>query len=57
MVVTNAGIAVDVSVIVANFVSTSQAQRKWFSKFVNKVSNGAYKLGAVSREQWLISNV
>ncbi|KAL7006426.1 phosphatidylserine decarboxylase [Cystobasidiomycetes sp. EMM_F5] len=36
------------SLTVANFVSTSQAQRKWFSKFVNKVSNGAYKLGADS---------
>lgn len=36
------------SLTVANFVSTSQAQRKWFSKLVNKISNGSYKLGADS---------
>lgn len=36
------------SLTVANFVSTSQANRKWFTKLVNKVSNGAYKLGADS---------
>ena len=36
------------SLTVANFVSTSQAHRKWFTKLVNKVSNGSYRLGADS---------
>jgi phosphatidylserine decarboxylase len=36
------------SLTVANFVSTSQAQRKWLTKLVTKVSHGTYKLGAVS---------
>lgn len=36
------------SLTVANFVSTSQAQRKWLTKLVTKVSHGSYKLGAVS---------
>lgn len=36
------------SLTVANFVSASQAQRKWFTKLVNKISNGSYKLGADS---------
>lgn len=36
------------SLTVANFVSTSQAQRKWLTKMVTKMSHGTYKLGAVS---------
>jgi phosphatidylserine decarboxylase len=36
------------SLTVANFVSTSQAHRKWFTKMVTKLSHGSYKLGAVS---------
>lgn len=36
------------SLTVANFVSTSQAHRKWLTKLVTKVSHGSYKLGAVS---------
>lgn len=36
------------SLTVANFVSTSQAHRKWLTKLVTKVSHGTYKLGAVS---------
>lgn len=35
------------SLTVANFVSTSQAHRKWFTKMVTKISHGSYKLGAV----------
>jgi phosphatidylserine decarboxylase len=34
-------------IVVGNFVTPSQAQRKWFAKIVSKVSTGAYQLGAV----------
>ena len=33
--------------IVGNFVTASQAQRKWYTKVISKVSAGNYKLGAV----------
>lgn len=35
-------------IVVGNFVTSSQAQRKWMAKLFSKVSSGAYKLGAVS---------
>ena len=39
--------AVD-KIVVGNFVTASQAQRKWYTKVIGKVSSGDYKLGAVS---------
>jgi len=35
-------------IVVGNFVTASQAQRKWYTKIISKVSSGNYKLGAVS---------
>jgi phosphatidylserine decarboxylase len=35
-------------IVVGNFVTTSQAQRKWYTKVISKLSSGDYKLGAVS---------
>jgi phosphatidylserine decarboxylase len=35
-------------IIVRNFVTASQAQRKWYTKIIGKVSSGDYRLGAVS---------
>jgi phosphatidylserine decarboxylase len=35
-------------IVVGNFVTASQAQRKWYTKIITKVSSGDYKLGAVS---------
>jgi phosphatidylserine decarboxylase len=35
-------------IVVGNFVTPSQAQRKWLMKMISKVSSGAYQLGAVS---------
>ncbi|KIJ60324.1 hypothetical protein HYDPIDRAFT_177428 [Hydnomerulius pinastri MD-312] len=35
-------------IVVGNFVTASQAQRKWYTKIITKVSNGNYKLGANS---------
>lgn len=34
-------------IVVGNFVTASQAQRKWYTKIITKVSSGNYKLGAV----------
>jgi len=34
-------------IVVGNFVTASQAQRKWYTKIISKVSSGDYKLGAV----------
>jgi len=34
-------------IVVGNFVTASQAQRKWYTKVITKVSSGAYQLGAV----------
>ena len=34
-------------IVVSNFVTASQAQRKWYTKVISMVSNGNYKLGAV----------
>lgn len=34
-------------IVVGNFVTPSQAQRKWYTKVITKVSSGNYKLGAV----------
>jgi phosphatidylserine decarboxylase len=35
-------------IVVGNFVTASQAQRKWYTKVIGKLSSGNYKLGAVS---------
>ncbi|KAF9461635.1 phosphatidylserine decarboxylase-domain-containing protein [Collybia nuda] len=35
-------------IVVGNFVTASQAQRKWYTKIISKVSSGDYKLGANS---------
>jgi phosphatidylserine decarboxylase len=35
-------------VIMSGFVTASQAQRKWYSKVITKISYGGYKLGANS---------
>ena len=35
-------------IVVGNFVTASQAQRKWYTKVLSKVSSGDYRLGAVS---------
>ncbi|KAJ3497878.1 hypothetical protein NLJ89_g10292 [Agrocybe chaxingu] len=35
-------------IVVGNFVTASQAQRKWYTKVLSKVSSGDYKLGANS---------
>ncbi|KAF5369060.1 hypothetical protein D9758_002923 [Tetrapyrgos nigripes] len=35
-------------IVVGNFVTASQAQRKWYTKILSKVSSGDYKLGANS---------
>ncbi|KAJ8088230.1 phosphatidylserine decarboxylase [Marasmius tenuissimus] len=35
-------------IVVGNFVTASQAQRKWYTKVFSKVSSGDYKLGANS---------
>ena len=35
-------------VAVSNYVTASQAQRKWISKIANKIGTGSYKLGANS---------
>ncbi|KAI0073153.1 hypothetical protein K474DRAFT_1686324 [Panus rudis PR-1116 ss-1] len=35
-------------IVVGNFVTASQAQRKWYTKVISKVSSGDYKLGANS---------
>lgn len=35
-------------IVVGNFVTASQAQRKWYMKVISKVSSGDYRLGAVS---------
>lgn len=34
-------------IVVGNYVTASQAQRKWYTKVISKVSSGNYKLGAV----------
>jgi phosphatidylserine decarboxylase len=34
--------------VVGNFVTASQAQRKWYTKVISKVSNGNYRIGANS---------
>ena len=41
-------------IVVRNFVTASQAQRKWYTKVITKVSSGAYQLGAVGTFFWLI---
>ncbi|KAI1158325.1 phosphatidylserine decarboxylase [Nemania serpens] len=36
------------SLVMSGFVTASQAQRKWYSKVITKISYGGYKLGANS---------
>ena len=36
------------SIVMGGFVTSSQAQRKWYSKVITKISYGGYKLGANS---------
>ena len=36
------------NVMMSGFVTASQAQRKWYSKVISKISYGGYKLGANS---------
>jgi phosphatidylserine decarboxylase len=36
------------NIVMGGFVTSSQAQRKWYSKVVTKISYGGYKLGANS---------
>ncbi|KAJ7070019.1 phosphatidylserine decarboxylase-domain-containing protein [Mycena amicta] len=35
-------------IVVGNFVTASQAQRKWYTKVIGKISSGNYRLGANS---------
>lgn len=35
-------------IMVSNFVTANQAQRKWYTKVMSKISSGDYKIGAVS---------
>ena len=35
-------------IVVGNFVTASQAQRKWYTRVLGKLSGGGYRLGAVS---------
>jgi phosphatidylserine decarboxylase len=39
-------------IVVGNFVTASQAQRKWYTRIISKVSGGDYRLGAVSFASW-----
>lgn len=34
-------------IVVNEYVTASQAQRKWFTKVISKATKGAYQLGAV----------
>ena len=34
-------------IVVGNFVTASQAQRKWYTNVISKISSGNYKIGAV----------
>lgn len=36
------------NIVMAGFVTTSQAQRKWYSKVITKIGYGGYKIGANS---------
>jgi phosphatidylserine decarboxylase len=36
------------NIVMSGFVTSSQAQRKWYSKIITKISYGGYKLGANS---------
>jgi phosphatidylserine decarboxylase len=38
-------------IMVGNFVTASQAQRKWYTKVIGKLSAGNYRLGAVSNRE------
>jgi phosphatidylserine decarboxylase len=37
-------------IVVGNFVTASQAQRKWYTKVLSKFSSGDYRLGAVNSD-------
>jgi len=34
-------------IVVGNFVTTSQARRRWYTRIISKVSSGDYRLGVV----------
>ena len=34
-------------IVIGNFVTASQAQRKWYTKVISEVSSGDHRLGAV----------
>jgi phosphatidylserine decarboxylase len=36
------------NLVMGGFVTSSQAQRKWYTKVINKISYGGYRLGANS---------
>ena len=40
-------------IVVGNFVTASQAQRKWYTKIIGKLSAGDYRLGAVGTSLYL----
>jgi phosphatidylserine decarboxylase len=44
-------------IVVGNFVTASQAQRKWYTKIIGKLSSGDYRLGAVSTSLYLMCNL
>lgn len=41
-------------IVVGNFVTASQAQRKWYTKIIGKLSAGDYRLGAVSASLYFL---
>ena len=41
-------------IVVGNFVTASQAQRKWYTKIIGKLSSGDYRLGAVSTSLYFL---
>lgn len=44
-------------IVVGNFVTASQAQRKWYTKVITKLSSGDYKLGAVRFQPSFFGNL
>ena len=41
-------------IVVGNFVTASQAQRKWYTNILGIISAGGYRLGAVSRRRHFV---
>jgi phosphatidylserine decarboxylase len=44
-------------IVVGNFVTASQAQRKWYTKIIGKLSSGDYRLGAVSASLYFLCRI